>query len=224
MSMARCWRWDLASAIVLAGPLVAALGLIGGIAGGSAGNYVGGKLFGEGSDGQKLMAFGGGLLGGYAGGKGGAWFERNYNVESVGLGSNLGGMRITPKTPKSLVDPAHVAEMKANGVKFSESELVATGRDADGKVAFLERGNEKAGLEHIVKGHGADFEGRGIAEDQIPHAVMTSVTDGKQVGFQGKGTGRPIYETEIDGRTQHIAVTKGSNGFIVGANPAKAPK
>ena len=62
----------LASAIVLAGgPLVAALGTAGGIGGGMGGEWLGGKLFGEGSDGQKLMMLGGGLLGGALGAKGG---------------------------------------------------------------------------------------------------------------------------------------------------------
>ncbi|WP_371105799.1 PAAR domain-containing protein [Pseudomonas sp. NBRC 111144] len=54
----------LASAFVLASPVLVMAGLAGGIAGGMAGHWAGGELFGEGSDGQKLMAFGGALLGG----------------------------------------------------------------------------------------------------------------------------------------------------------------
>lgn len=57
----------LGSAFVLASPIVVIAGLVGGIAGGLGGNWAGGKLFGEGSDGQKLMAFGGALLGGRIG-------------------------------------------------------------------------------------------------------------------------------------------------------------
>ncbi len=60
----------VAAAAVLAGPLVAALGTVGGIAGGEAGSWLGGKVFGEGSDGQKWSALGGSLLGGLAGAKG----------------------------------------------------------------------------------------------------------------------------------------------------------
>jgi len=52
------------SAFVLASPVLVMAGLAGGIAGGMAGHWAGGELFGEGSDGQKLMAFGGALLGG----------------------------------------------------------------------------------------------------------------------------------------------------------------
>ncbi len=60
----------VAAAAVLAGPLVAALGTVGGIAGGETGTWLGGKFFGDGSDGQKWSMLGGGLLGGLAGVKG----------------------------------------------------------------------------------------------------------------------------------------------------------
>ncbi len=56
----------VAAAAVLAGPLVAALGTVGGIAGGEAGSWLGGKFFGDGSDGQKWSMLGGSLLGGLA--------------------------------------------------------------------------------------------------------------------------------------------------------------
>lgn len=63
------------SAIVLAGPVIAVGGLIGAYAGGIGGGWVGGKMFGEGSDGQKWSAIAGSFLGGYLGAKAapGAW-------------------------------------------------------------------------------------------------------------------------------------------------------
>jgi len=60
----------------------------------------------------------------------------------------------------------------------------------------------------------------GVAQDQIPSVVMDAVTNGEMVGYQGRDTGRPIYQITVNGRVQRIAVTTGSNGFIVGANPA----
>ncbi|AIY43034.1 Rhs-family protein [Collimonas arenae] len=62
----------MASAVVLAGPVIAFAGLVGGVLGGAGGNWLGGKLFGEGSDGQKASAFVGAMIGGIVGGKGGA--------------------------------------------------------------------------------------------------------------------------------------------------------
>ncbi|WP_080409394.1 PAAR domain-containing protein [Burkholderia ubonensis] len=60
----------IAAAAVLAGPAVALLGAAGGFIGGEVGAWLGGKIFGEGSDGQKWSMLGGSLLGGYAGTKG----------------------------------------------------------------------------------------------------------------------------------------------------------
>ncbi len=89
----------LASATILAGPVVAVAGLIGGMAGGAGGEWLGGKLFGEGSDGQKWMMLGGSFIGGAFGAKGGLWFEKNYTITTQGLGSNLGNVRIVRKPP-----------------------------------------------------------------------------------------------------------------------------
>jgi len=108
----------LASAFVLASPVVVIAGLVGGIAGGLGGNWAGGKLFGEGSDGQKLMAFGGSLLGGGLGAKGGKWFDARYEIKTQGLGSNFGNVKITkratipPASPKG-VSPEVYQKLRA---------------------------------------------------------------------------------------------------------------
>jgi uncharacterized Zn-binding protein involved in type VI secretion len=100
----------LASAFVLASPVIVVAGLVGGIAGGLGGNWAGGKLFGEGSDGQKLMAFGGALLGGGLGAKGGKWFDARYEIKTQGLGSNFGNVKIVPKGSAKV---ANIAESEA---------------------------------------------------------------------------------------------------------------
>jgi uncharacterized Zn-binding protein involved in type VI secretion len=60
---------------VLASPAIAILSTLGALGGGYAGNYLGGKLFGDNSDGQKWSMLLGSLIGGAAGGKGGAKFD-----------------------------------------------------------------------------------------------------------------------------------------------------
>jgi len=62
--------------------------MIGGFGLGSASNYAGGKIFGEGSTGQTLCALGGGfigtILGGSIGGKGGQiWQNKKLNIKNV---------------------------------------------------------------------------------------------------------------------------------------------
>jgi uncharacterized Zn-binding protein involved in type VI secretion len=88
----------LASAFVLASPVIVIAGFAGGVAGGFAGNWAGGELFGEGSDEQKVMAFGGALLGGGLGAKGGKWFDARYEFKVQGVGSNLANVKVAPKT------------------------------------------------------------------------------------------------------------------------------
>jgi hypothetical protein len=108
-------------------------------------------------------------------------------------------------------------ELTKAGVKFTPENIVKIARAQDGKVIFLETGSSKAGLQHIVERHGAEFAQKGISEAQIPEAVMSAVTRGKIVGHVGKTTSRPIYEVLFEGQERRIAVTTGSNGFIVGA-------
>ena len=130
---------------------------------------------------------------------------------AVTLGGSGGG---------SAVSQADLDALAANGVKFSPQNVVATGTTQSGQIVFLETGSTRAGLQHIVDAHVTDFANIGVSEEQIPSVVMQAVTRGNIVGYQGRDGGRPIYQTTINGQPQRIAVTVGSNGFIVGANPA----
>jgi filamentous hemagglutinin len=147
----------------------------------------------------------------------------------VGLGlaidGGLGGVR--PSTgidAKGTLNTSLLEELTANGVKFTPENVIATTRNSSGKVVFLETGNSKAGLQHIIEEHGSQFAQMGVSEAQIPGVVMKAVSEGKLVGYQGSGAGRPIYELTINGQPQRIAVTVGDNGFVVGANPRGSVK
>ncbi len=123
------------------------------------------------------------------------------------------GMRAASNPKNNLIN-----ELEKNGVKVTSGEVLKIGKDSNGKIIFLENGNGKAGLEHIMN-HADDFMKKGISPSEIPDFVFNAVKNGKIVGYQGKGTGRPIYEFEYNGSTHKVAVTVGDNGFIVGANP-----
>ncbi|QHM70499.1 PAAR domain-containing protein [Mixta intestinalis] len=84
-----------AALVVLASPAIAVLGTLGGMGGGYAGSYLGGKLFGEGSDGQKWMMLAGSLVGGAAGSKGGMKFDAWRSNKTAA---------IPPKSTMSLAD------------------------------------------------------------------------------------------------------------------------
>ena len=108
-------------------------------------------------------------------------------------------------------------ELEANGVKFSKDKIVSIFRDPDGKIVFLEEGNERAGLQHVLR-HADDFAKAGVPKEDIPDLLRTAITEGKVVGTQGRD--RAIYEVVFDGVTRRVAISVSKNGFIVGANPA----
>lgn len=67
--------------------------------------------------------------------------------------------------------------------------------------------------------HADDFAAQGISKNEISNYVMDALENGKIVGYQGRGTGRPIYEFTYNGEVRKVAITTGNNGFVVGANP-----
>jgi uncharacterized protein YukE len=109
-------------------------------------------------------------------------------------------------------------ELAANGVKHDPDKVILIGKDADGKIIFLESGNAKAGLQHVMD-HADQFADIGVPREKVGQFVFDAATTGKIVGYQGKGTGRPIFEFLFEGKPYKVAVTVGNNGFIVGANP-----
>lgn len=115
-------------------------------------------------------------------------------------------------TPEDLI-----AELERKNVKHSpDHQIVRIARLPDGRIVFLEQGNARAGLRHIVKEHGEDFARRGIAERQIPDVIMDALQQGERVGTRRAGV---IYRMTIDGRSQYILIIVGSNGYIVTAYP-----
>ncbi len=115
----------VSAAVVLAGPAVAIAATVAGYVGGSIGFRTGGRLFGDGSDGQKLSAFGGALLGGGLGAKGGRWFDAKYEIEAKGLGSNLGNIGVRSRnTGQSFKGILRGEKIELPGVRMERFEYV----------------------------------------------------------------------------------------------------
>lgn len=109
-----------------------------------------------------------------------------------------------------------LGELRTAEVKHSPQDILEIGRDQAGRIVFLETGNSRAGLVHIRERHAGDFANVGIPEDRLGEVIFVAVTRGTVVGAQRT---RPIYEVAFEGKTYKIAVSVGSNGYIVGANP-----
>ena len=112
---------------------------------------------------------------------------------------------------------ALIAELKQAGIKHTPEKILQIAKLPDGKIVFLETGDSRSGLQHILNNHKNQFAEKGIAEAEIPDAVVAAVSQGTIVGYQSPN--RPIYQIQFKGIIQRIAVTVGSNGYIVCANP-----
>lgn len=112
-----------------------------------------------------------------------------------------------------------IAQLRASGVKHNPDDILGIARLSDGKIVFLEIGNDGAGWQHIRKQHAENFAARGIPKNQIIDAVMAAVINGRILGNQGRS--RTVYEIEFNGAIQYISVEVASNGYIVGANPTR---
>jgi len=117
------------------------------------------------------------------------------------------------------VHAEHLEEMKSLGVKYTHEDVLFTHKMPDGKIAFLEKGSSNGGLAHILEEHKQDFWRKGISKDEIPDFLQQALEKNNVVGYQGQGSGRPIYELVYKGKRQRVAITVGNNGFVVGANP-----
>lgn len=102
---------------------------------------------------------------------------------------------------------ALISEVQANGDKINPDDVVGIAKDKSGKIIWLEKGSlngKPSGLLHILDAHESDFNNKGISTEDIADFVLTAVSKGKIIGYQGKGTGRPIYQVEYYGKTVTI--------------------
>lgn len=125
---------------------------------------------------------------------------------------------------KKPLDSALIKELYNRHENFKPKEVVAIGRDRTGRIVWVERGNERAGLKHILSRHEKDFIKKGIPKADIVDFIMTAATTGVPSGNQTKRPGREIYVFRYNGNTHKVALSIGSNGYIVGANPCHARK
>lgn len=121
----------------------------------------------------------------------------------------------------SLKPQKYLDELVESGVKCNFDEIIGITKMPDGKLVWLEKGHlgdKASGLAHVLE-HESQFVQKGIMKEDIPDFILQALSEGKVIGYQGKGTGRPIYEITYKGKNQKVAITVGSNGYIVGANP-----
>lgn len=140
--------------------------------------------------------------------------------------------------PRAAENAAFIDELVQQGISVTRERVIRIGRapngvvtkvNADGTVRtvdkiFLELGqhigpNQGAGLTHILVEHADDFLNQGIPSNQLADVVMDTLLNGTRVGVQGSDGARVVYRYTFNNETKYMAITVGSNGFVVGANP-----
>jgi hypothetical protein len=113
---------------------------------------------------------------------------------------------------------ALIAEIRAAGVKFTESRIVVIFRTAAGKLVWLERGDAAAGLEHIMARHGSQFAGLGVkSEAEVVELIQHTLSTKLPVRILPRGG--QVFSVMMGGAEREMNIAVGSNGFIVTAHP-----
>ncbi|KAI9924193.1 hypothetical protein ASPWEDRAFT_42625 [Aspergillus wentii DTO 134E9] len=116
---------------------------------------------------------------------------------------------LTKGVKVSLNDVKRIWQLAMNRISYIE--------DLESRILWVETGNERAGLAHILKRHLGEFEE--YDSDKLLELAEASTSVGLPMGIQGKiGRSRPIFALFFYGKPLGIAVQVGSNGFVVSMN------
>ena len=150
----------------------------------------------------------------YAGYQMGKGVAPLYNGKGyLGGGPSKGGAVGASKGTSSLKPQNLLDELAESGVKYNPEDVIAVTKTVDGKLVWLEKGNEQSGLKHIVNSHAINFSDRGITD--IPAFLNRVVsTNPIKTGSNAKGL---FAEYVVNGNKYRVAY--GTNGYIVSFYP-----
>lgn len=107
-------------------------------------------------------------------------------------------------------------------VKYNKEAVVFVSYDSSGKLIWLEKGNEKSGLMHILERHTNDFANKhGVAKNKIYSHINSFIKEGKlEYSKVSERNGRKCYERLYSKSGQYYLQTGvGLNGYMVSAYP-----
>lgn len=134
----------------------------------------------------------------------------------IWLGSQLSRFGSFISRIGSRAEP-YLEELEQSGVKYNAKDIVGIVKNPNGVLSWLETGNSRAGLQHIMERHSQDFSRWGLtSEDKVGKFIMDTVQKGGGTSLEGGGT---IYNVVVNGVSKQLMVVSGSNGFIVTAHP-----
>lgn len=122
---------------------------------------------------------------------------------------------------------AMLEELKKAGVKFTAVDVLFVTKDRTGQLIWLEKGNDFAGLKHILMHHSLDFINEyKIKEENIVEHIRDFISYGTvEYSIITDTSGKKGYERLYKKDNKYYSVTGiGTNGFIVSAYPINKKK
>lgn len=119
-----------------------------------------------------------------------------------------------------------IEEAVKSGVKISEDQVLRIWKIVEKEkipgltrsIIWIEDGNARAGYQHMLD-HAAEFEELGVTKEQMTEVAEAATTVGHPGGIEGKKKpGRPIFGLYFYGQPLAVAISIGSNGFVVAMN------
>ena len=114
-----------------------------------------------------------------------------------------------------------IKKLEEVGVKFNKDDVVFVTKSSDNQLVWLEKGNEIAGLQHIINRHKEDFfDFLGIYKSEIPAKIKEIISSWQIISKKIKNIkGRDGYEVIYKKENISFLIAIGLNGFIVSAYP-----
>ncbi|MDR3259844.1 MAG: hypothetical protein LBT51_09590 [Fusobacteriaceae bacterium] len=106
-------------------------------------------------------------------------------------------------------------ELAKSGSKYSPKDVVMVTKTPEGKLLWLETGNDTSGLKHILGGHEADLAKKGITNiSEFIKEMVKSNPVATKISSKGMSA---VYL--VNG--QYYNLVYGTNGYIVSFYPSK---
>lgn len=126
------------------------------------------------------------------------------------MGSGYIGYTYTEGASERLKPKNLMEELEKSNVKFTKDDVILVTKGYNGKLLWLEKGNERSGLIHIMKNHKNNFR-----DVSVP-SLIKELTRQKPYKHFEKNNGKElsdVYVYKKNGKKYLLAY--GSNGYIV---------
>ncbi len=130
----------------------------------------------------------------------------------------------TSKYPGVSVSNEDIEYLNRCGAKYDKDFLVFVIRGSPNKPIWLEEGNERSGLTHILdggnhrRGHAEHFMNKfGISREDVPRFIKDTITEGKLISSAPDPNGG--YDHIYFYKGGNIKIVIADDGYIVTAYP-----